>query len=197
MGALPTMPSDVGLNGLSADSPNRFMIDAGAIFAGFINEDSAGISIGATRGGSRYILEREIREIPVDGVMGPTKGFRRRSRVVATIETNAMELFPNNLQRIVAGAEVDDSDPDFTIITGGPVEDGDYISNIAIVGTIHGNDKPFVGIILNALPESPFTIPLAPQDESVIAMKWTGHFDPATPYTEPWEIWLPSDLTGS
>ena len=33
-----------------------------------------------------------IREIPVDGVMGPTRGLRRRSRVLATIETNAMEV---------------------------------------------------------------------------------------------------------
>jgi len=195
--SLPVMPGDVGLNGLSTDTPNRILIDAGAIYAGFTDEDNPGICVGATRGGSRFNLEREIREIAADGVMGPTRGLRRRSRVVATIEASAMEVFPNNIERLVAGADVDISDPDFTVITGGPVEDGDYISNLALVGTIHGNDLPFVGIVLNALPESPLTIPLAPQDEAVIAAKWTGHFSLSDPYTEPWELWIPADIGGS
>jgi len=191
------IPSDVGLTGLSTETPNRLVIDAGKITAGFTDPDNPGIDVGATRGGSRFNLEREIREIPVDGVMGPTMGLRRRSRVLATIETNAMEVFPNNIERFVAGADVDDGDPDFTVITGGPVEDGDYVVNLALIGTIHGNDLPFVGMVLNALPESPLTIPLAPQDEAVIAAKWTGHFDPANPYVEPWELWIPADISGS
>ncbi|MDD4919045.1 MAG: hypothetical protein PHE72_14710 [candidate division Zixibacteria bacterium] len=195
--SLPTMPGDVGLNGLSSDTSSRILIDAGAIYTGFVDEDNPGICVGATRGGSRFTIEREIREIPVDGVMGPTKGLRRRNRDVATIEIYTMEMFPNNAQRFIAGADVDDSDPDYSIITGGPVEDADFLDNIAVVGTVHGNDLPFIGIITNALPESPMTIPLAPNDEAVIAAKWTGHFDPADPYTEPWELRIPADITGS
>jgi len=197
MASLPTMPGDLGLNGLSGDTPSRILIDAGAIYANFIDADNPGICIGATRGGSTFTVEREIREITVDGAIGPTKGLRRRSRVVATIETNALELFPNNMARLIAGADSDDSDPDYTVITGGPVEAGDYLDNLALVGTIHGNDLPFVAIISNALPESPLAIPLGPNDEAVIAAKWTGHASLASPYDEPWELWLPSDLSGS
>lgn len=191
------MPVDVGLNGLSADTPTRILIDAGAVYAVFIDVDNPGICIGATRGGSIFTVERTIREIEVDGTIAPTKGLRRRQRVVATIETNALEVFPNQIERLIAGADIDDTDPDYTKITGGPVELTDYIDNLALIATLHGNDLPFIGLIYNALPESPFVIPTATNNESVVKAKWTGHADLLDPYGEPWEIWLPKDIGGS
>ncbi len=190
-------PSDMGLTGLSADTPTRILIDSGAVYVNFTDADNPGICIGATRGGSTFTVEREIREIEVDGAIGPTKDMRRRRRVVATIETNALEIFPNNIERLIAGADVDETDPDYTVITGGPVETGDYIDNIALVGTVHGNDLPFVAIITDALPESPFAVPMAAGDEAVVKAKWTGHAALTDPYGEPWEVWIPADITGS
>jgi len=195
--SLPVMPGDIGLTGLSADTPTRILIDSGAVFANFTDADNPGICIGATRGGCTFTVEREIREIEVDGAIGPIKDMRRRRRVVATIEASALEVFPNNIRRLIAGADVDDSDPDYTVITGGPVETGDYLDNVALIGTVHGNDLPFIGLILNGLPESPLTIPLVSENEAVIPAKWTGHAALTDPYNEPWEIWLPKDLNGS
>jgi hypothetical protein len=191
------LPGDVGLNGLSADTPDRLGIDAGVVYANFTDEDNPGICIGALRGGSTFTLERPLRDIEVDGTIAPTKGLKRRTRIVATIECSALELFPANIARMIAGANVDDGDPEFTVITGGPIEDGDYLTNIALVGTIHGNLLPFVGLIYNALPDSPFALPWVNQNETVVKAKWTGHADLVSPYTEPWELWLPKDLGGS
>ena len=94
----------VAKHGVTTDSPDRILIDAGAIYLGFIDADSPGTLLGATRGGNSFELARTIRRMEADGAKGPVKGMRRIEEVVATIRANMLELTAENLRRAIAGA---------------------------------------------------------------------------------------------
>lgn len=77
------------------------------------------------------------------------------------------------------------------VITGGDIEDEDYIDNVALVGTITGKNQDVICIVKNALADTGFSLSTAPRDEAVPSIVFTGHYDPADPDTEPWEIRYP------
>ena len=76
-------------------------------------------------------------------------------------------------------------------ITGGQIEDADYIENVALVGNISGKEKAVICMVKNALADAGLSIATAPRDEAVPVIVFTGHFDPADANTEPWEIRYP------
>jgi len=76
-------------------------------------------------------------------------------------------------------------------ITGGDIEDSDYIDNVALVGTISGKAQDVICIVKNALADTGFSLATAPRDEAVPSIVFTGHYDPADPDTEPWDIRYP------
>ncbi len=83
------------------------------------------------------------------------------------------------------------SDAKDTTITGGEIEDTDYIANVAIVGNVSGKTYPIICIVKNALADAGFSISTAPRDEAVPVIIFTGHYDAGDLDTEPWEIRYP------
>lgn len=81
---------------------------------------------------------------------------------------------------------------DHTVITGGEIEDSDYIDNVAIVGNVSGKSKPVICMAKNALADTGFSLATAPRDEAVPAIIFTGHYDPDDLDAEPWEIRWPN-----
>ena len=79
-----------------------------------------------------------------------------------------------------------------TTITGGEIADGDYITNVAIVGNVSGKTYPVICIIDNVLADAGFALALAPRDEAVPTIVFTGHYDPDDLDTEPWQIRWPN-----
>jgi len=79
-----------------------------------------------------------------------------------------------------------------TSITGGDIADADYITNVAIVGNVSGKTYPVICIIDNALADAGFSLALAPRDEAVPAVIFTGHYDPSDLDTEPWRVRWPN-----
>lgn len=91
-------------HGVSSDSPDRVLVDAGAVYLGFKDADNYGTLLGATRGGNSCEIARTIRRMEVDGAKGPIKGLRRIEEVVATIKANMLEMTAGNLRRALADA---------------------------------------------------------------------------------------------
>ena len=91
-------------HGVSTDTPDRLLIDAGAVYIGFGDADSPGTLLGATRGGNVFELARTVRRMEADGMRGPVKGFRRIEDVVAKLTVNLLEMTAENLRRAIAGA---------------------------------------------------------------------------------------------
>lgn len=177
-------------HGVSSDTPDRILIDAGAVYTGWTDVATPGTLLGATRGGNVFELTRTIRRIDPDGAKGPVKGFRRIEEVIATLTVNLMEITEANLLKALAG-----SSAVANVITGAEIDDADYIDKVAIVGTITGFDgttAPIVCVLSNVLVDGPFTLNLNPKDEAVLQLVFTAHYLDSDLDTEPWEITYPS-----
>ena len=76
-------------------------------------------------------------------------------------------------------------------ISGADVVLGDYLSNVALVGTISGKTEAIICMIYNVLAADGLSLSTAPRDEAVPTIVFTGHYDPAAPTVEPWKIFYP------
>ncbi len=199
-----------GMTGVTADSPDRFVLDVGRIYVNiditaleaatptttnFADAVATATRLGATRGGAVFNVNRTLREIPVDGQPGPTKGFKRRSRVAPTLQVNIMEHTVANYTRVIAGAAVQSAVGSVatprTRFNGGAITDAAYIDNIAIAATHSSGSEPVIIVLFNVLADEAPTFTFADEDEMVLPVTFSAHIDPATPNVEPWSIYHP------
>lgn len=185
----------VAKHGVSATTPDRILIDAGAVYtSGGATAGApagAGDLLGATKGGNVFEINRTIRRMDPDGAKGPVRGFRRLEEVVATLTVNLIEITEANLLKALAGSAVDGGH----VITGAEIADGDYIGSVAIVGTITGFDgttHPIICRLLNCLVDGPLSLGLSPKDETVLTMVFTAHYAAGDLDAEPWSITYPA-----
>lgn len=177
--------------GLRTETVDHLVVDAGAVYVNLDEPDER--LLGATRGGSEFSVEQDVREVEVDGSRGPLKGARRIIESRPTLTTNLLEASEENLLMALPAAEGTPV-PDATATTGTSIrrrrniQAADYIKNIAIVGRKSGSNEPIVLKIYNALQDGNFTFGTSDRDETVIELTFTGHFDPNDMDVEPWEI---------
>lgn len=183
-------------HGVTADTWRRLVVDSGAVWLNYGDEESERV-LGATRGGNTFEIDQEIREVEIDGLKGPVAGTRRIVRSVARITANLIELSPDNITIAIAGADWEEENG-YAVITRADFNlmMEHHISNVALVGNVSGSTEPVVCIIYNAIADSNFTIGTEDGDESVIEVTFTAHYDPATIETEPWEIRFPQEEEG-
>ena len=147
--------------------------------------------------GSVYIDSLELRKVDYQdsGDIAATGQFGYIIKREGGTGKKASIIFMNNLADndvIVINYTYAKSSPDHTIITGGEIEDSDYIDNVAIVGNVSGKTKPVICMVKNALADAGFSLATAPRDEAVPAIVFTGHYDPDDLDSEPWEIRWPN-----
>jgi len=195
-----------GLSGITTNTSKHFLLDAGVAYANIDISalETAGtsawanaiaattaISLGATRGGSTFNPGRTLREIPVDGSIGPVKGHIRRQESRPVITLNLIEMTVAQLQRALAG-HTSSTTGSFTRIQGGPITSSAYLTNVAIATTFTGNaDLPVVLVVRNPIVMEAPEVALTDEDETVISVTFTGTVDPATPNTEVFAIYHP------
>ncbi len=187
-------------SGLTTDSVKRFVIDAGAVYVNLFEVDER--LLGATRGGSTFTIEQEVKLVEIDSVRGATKGARRVVESNARLTTNLLEVTTSNLLLAIAGSSATNyTDTTETPAPTAPTHDKiqrvrnltdiDYIKNIAIVGKVQGSTRNIICMIYNALSDEGFEMAFEDREESVIELTFTAHYDPATVDTEPYAIFMP------
>jgi len=72
------------------------------------------------------------------------------------------------------------------------IKDTAYIDSVVIVGTITGKTSPVIAKITNALCDAGFSLSLAPKDEAVPELTFTGHYLKTDLDTEPWSVQYPA-----
>ncbi len=151
---------------------------------------SGATKLGGTRGGNSFNPNRTIRQMPVDGAIGPVKGFNRRQNSAPVLTVNLLEITPENLERAIAGGNVATAGV-FDKLTGGEIEDTDYIGNVAFATTLKGSDDPIVVVVQNALVMEAPEFSAEDENETVLTVAFTGHVTAAAPNTEVFAIYHP------
>jgi len=197
-----------GASGVTSNTASRLVIDAGVVYYNIdvtsledgtastpvADAKASGTLLGATRGGNVFSSGRTMREMEADGKLGPTKGFKRRQEVAATLQTNLLEVTADTLAKAFAGSNSTTAGS-FTKLTGGEVAAADYLSNIALFGTYTsgtGDTDVVVVVLENVLAIEAPDFSLSDEDELVMPVTFGAHFDASTPTTEPWAIYLPT-----
>jgi hypothetical protein len=183
------MPAVKRINGISADTYNRLLLDSGAVYLdyGLPSEKL----IGATRGGNSVSIESENRDMTVDGVPGPVKGAVRRLRSSAKLTVNLVEITTDSILINLPGAVSSSNGTHDVISRALQIANGDYFSNVTLVLEKNGTDELFAFEIQNALALGNYDLGASEDDESVMAIEFTAHFDPTNLTTEPWRIYNP------
>lgn len=173
---------------VNAATPGRMIFDAGALYRDY------GLGgqelIGATRGGASFNVDRDDREIEVDGVHGPVKGLRRTIRLTAKLEVTFVEMSLQTFTDLTRGTITSDGvhktiTPDIQII------DSDYYANIALVAEVGTEIAPAVLRLKNAMAAGEWDITTNDNDEGELSVTFEAHFDPAAIDVIPYDILWP------
>ncbi len=176
--------------GLNIETPNRIVVDAGALYVNYGEGNQA--LLGATRGGGAFRITQEFRDVEVDGVLGSIKGLRRVVQASASITCTLIEFTDENLQRLIPGASIADLANHKSLTRQAAIADSDYLTNLALVANVSNQNNNFIGIIRNVLQTGEFAMTVTDREEGVVACEFTAHFDGSTPTLEPWELRWPT-----
>jgi len=191
-------------HGVSDESYKRLIIDSGAVYMNFTDQANPGTLLGATRGGSTFTIEQEIKDMLVDGAKGPVVGSRRITKVNVKLVVNFIEQTITIWNQALPGSEYSDSfatteDPADAFHTEFrrhlEIVLADYITNVVLIGQVTGTDQAVVCGIKNALADGNFEFAFVDNEETGLTVQFTAHFDPDDLDSEPWILWYPIDLT--
>lgn len=142
-----------------------------------------GVTVGLTRGGGNFAVEREYREIEADGDYGPVKGRIRKIRSVAKLTLNALELSPANLNKFFPA----------TKIVGTAFQAAELINNTSDYGTVTWTGQTQGGkdvkiTLNNAINMENIEMDLTDKEEIVVGITFTATYDESSRNVEPWKI---------
>jgi hypothetical protein len=186
--------------GVSQNTPDRMLLDAGAIYKNLtyddLTGDFTGTALGATSGGNEFVVEIEQRAPEIDGAKSRIKGLKFVNSHEAHLVVNLKELTAENIRNAIGPADVDTSDTNYDVVTGRQsIELTDYLDNIAYVGRLSGNQKPVVIILDNALSAEGFTMTSEDDNEAVVPITFHSHLDLEEIGTDkvPYKIYWPKE----
>jgi hypothetical protein len=143
------------------------------------------VTVGLTRGGGQFTVEREYRVIEADGDYGPVKGRVRKIRSTPKLTVNALELSASRLETLYPA----------TAVTAGVleatdnIENGDYVSVKWIGQTKDGRDV--IITVNNAINMDNIDLSMVDKEEIVASVTYTGTYDGEDRLAEPWSIEFP------
>ena len=186
------------ITGLTATTPEKLLLDAGAYFKNFVvgtdtfeSAVAAGKLIGATNGGGNFSAVPTTRKIEVDGANENTIGLDRIDGWIVSITANLKEISQSSIAEALGAATVVDGPTGYKkIVPNADVKIADYIDNITWVGRLSGSLKPVIVVVKKARSREGLTVNTTDKNEAVMPIKFTGHyeFDQEEP---PFEIYYP------
>ena len=148
--------------------------------------------IGLTRGGSIFLVEREIRPIAADGDMGPVVGREVIDREVPKLTVNALELFSStDMKKYYPGLKLDVTVPTKPTITSTLKIDPTDYNDVKWEGVTKGGKKVVI-TVMNATNLENIEWKFEDKNETVPQLVFTGHYTDEAPTTAPWKKEYPT-----
>ena len=181
--------------GITPDTYERLLLDQGLVYVDY--GESTQRLVGATSGGNKIDISREIRQMKFDGAPGDVKGDKRVVGVTAKLTVNISEFSTENILMANPGASKTTGSTHDAIAVARNIQEGDYFKNVALVLAKAGTDELFVYKLSNALALNGFSLDAKEKAEGVATIEFTGHYAPNAFTVEPWSISNPlEDGTG-
>lgn len=142
---------------------------------------------GWTNGGGSFAVEKEFRQIEMDGAYGSVKGNARKVKVVPILKFSSIELSTDNLTKFFAGMTSTIETDHVALTESLTIADSDYLTNVAFVGkTAEGKDV--VIIVKNALGNGNLEMAFTDKEEVAIEVQYEACYTPDALTTVPYEI---------
>lgn len=172
-----------GLSGITSNTDKHFILDAGVAYAnidlegleagGWATAIANALPLGATRGGNVFNPNRELRDMEIDGALGPVRELQRRGSSRPTLSLNLLEVTPENVKMSLAGAIVTDIGS-FKRVTGGEITDDSYWRNVAIAASLSDDGRPVVIVVRNPIVLEAPAFELTSMAELVLSVSFVG-----------------------
>ena len=177
------MNPELVMHGITENTPKNVLLGAGTVFKN-LDVDESGSKfkfesvLGATSGGTKFNIKNEFKEIEADGAIVKVKGLTLKMGQGAELETNLLDITPENLKMAMLGESKDSEKfKGFTEIKPKlQLEDSDYIDNIAYVGR-KTDGTPIIIIMHNAMCTEGLEIEGKNKDNSVLKVKFECYGD--------------------
>lgn len=161
-------------------TPSDILLGYGVVYVG----DNP---IGLTRGGSAFVVEREVREIEADGDKGPVKGRIVIDREVAKLTVNALEMFTQTeITKYFSGTALTTN----VLTSKLEFNSADYY-DVRWEGKTLGG-KAIKITITDAINMGNIELTLEDKNEVVPALEFTATYDEADRTTGTWNITYPT-----
>lgn len=186
-------------SGFNADTSKNLLLDAGAVYKNFDKTAFTGTLIGATQGGNSFVVQPNMRNIPIDGVKSEyVKGLTVIDSVEVSLTTNLLEVTKGTLKMALGAITETSHDTDYDSIRGKQyLTDNDYLENVAYVGKISGSKKPVIIIVYNALNHGGLSLDMQDAAEGKLPITFHGHVDSSDLENPPFEILYPKAITNT
>ena len=190
----------MAFTGFTQDTAKRLLLDAGAFVKDFEPATDTWDTvkttkiIGATQGGGSFSAVPTIRRIEIDGVKGAAKGLEALDEWVVKITENVKGVSAEALAIALASStNTAAGTPEgyIKIAANNSIELTDYLENITWIGKLSGSDQPVIILVKNVLCTNGLSLTMADKAEGVIALTFTGHYDPSELDSPPFEIYYP------
>lgn len=200
-------------SGYNAKTPDKLLLDAGAVFKNFIvgtdtyaSAKAAGKCLGATQKGSEFSAVPQIRRMEIDGVHTRTKGDTLIDGWDVYLKTTLVEMTAQTLKLALG---VGDSAASSTatgydeITARDTIKDEDYVTNITFIGNILGEDNPIIIQVFNGFHEGGLTITNEDKNNAAVECQFYGYLDPSVydsvenPIAPPFKIYRPTEIVAS
>ena len=191
-------------SGYSADTPKRYLLNAGALVRN-LSWDSEAKKwtydvLGATSGGSKLSLINNLRQVEVDGVFTTPVGGDMIESSEGTFEVNVIEHTRDNVKMALFANVVESDGSEFPegydIITPKQkIEESDYINNLGYIGTISGSDLPVIIIMEHAICTSGLELEVKDKAEAIYPLTFAARtaIDDITTTSLPVRILMPKE----
>lgn len=189
--------------GYSDNTSKSYIINAATVYTDVTYAEGAGFTgtlHGATAGGVTLTIETTYRDIEVDGTSHmKVKGNKVLESATATITTNVKEITAETIRKSLNGTledvEVGKGPAGYKVVRSKRfVEDTDYTTNMAVVGTLSGTNEPVIAILDNVLCTSGFEGATEDNSEMVIEQVYEAHatVEQLDADEFPWQILYPN-----
>lgn len=145
--------------------------------------------VALTRGGGKFVVEREYKRIQADGDYGTVKGRVRKDMSVAKLTLNALEILEANLVKFYPATQLDTTTvvKTATLTAKDDVADADYQTAVSWAG-VTATGKQVKITLSNAINLENIDWSMVDKDEVVAQIVYEACYDETTRTTEPWKL---------